>query len=66
VQRICRAISDETGRNRTLLDSKTVVERLNRMMIGWANYSCLGPDNKASGAGSPRLPEDSSVALQQA
>jgi hypothetical protein len=47
VQRICRAISDETGRNRTLLDSKTVVERLNRMMIGWANYFCLGPVSKA-------------------
>jgi hypothetical protein len=47
VQRICRAISDETGRNRTLLDSKTIVARLNRMMIGWANYFSLGPVSKA-------------------
>ena len=47
VQRICRAISDETGRNKTLLDSKTVVDRLNRMMIGWANYFCLGAVSKA-------------------
>ena len=47
VQRICRAISDETGRDRTLLESKTIVERLNRMMVGWANYFCLGPVSKA-------------------
>jgi group II intron reverse transcriptase/maturase len=45
--RICRAISDETGRNKTLLDQPTVVTTLNRMMIGWANYFCLGPVSKA-------------------
>ena len=42
VQRICRAISDETGRDTVWQDSKTTVARLNRMMIGWANYFCLG------------------------
>jgi RNA-directed DNA polymerase len=47
VQRICRAISDETERRTTLLDSKTLVEKLNRMMIGWANYFCQGPVSKA-------------------
>src|SRR6201997_4005353 len=47
VIRICRAISDETGRNRTLLDHKTVVRKLNQMMIGWANYFCLGSASKA-------------------
>jgi len=47
VQRICRAISDETERRTTLLDSKTLVGRLNRMMIGWANYFCQGPVSKA-------------------
>jgi len=47
VQRICRAISDETGRNTTLLDPGTIVARLNRIMIGWANYFCLGPVSKA-------------------
>jgi group II intron reverse transcriptase/maturase len=47
VIRICEAISSETGRNRTLLDRKTVVGKLNRMMIGWANYFCLGPVSKA-------------------
>src|ERR1700746_2010619 len=50
VQRICRAISDETGRDKVWQDSKTVVNRLNRMMIGWANYFCLGPVSKAYSA----------------
>src|SRR6266480_2764698 len=47
VQRICRAISDETGRDKVWQDSKTIVARLNRMLIGWANYFCLGPVSKA-------------------
>jgi group II intron reverse transcriptase/maturase len=47
VIRICEAISSETGRNTTLLDQQTVVGTLNRMMIGWANYFCLGPVSKA-------------------
>jgi hypothetical protein len=50
VQRICRAISDTTGRDTVWQDSKTIVERLNRMMIGWANYFCLGPVSKAYSA----------------
>ena len=47
VQRICRAVSEETERCTTQLDSKTLVGRLNRLMIGWANYFCLGPVSKA-------------------
>jgi hypothetical protein len=47
VIRICQAISSETGRNRTQLDPKTVVTKLNQMMNGWANYFCLGPVSKA-------------------
>jgi RNA-directed DNA polymerase len=47
VRRICEAISSETGRNKTLQDHETVVEKLNRMMNGWANYFCLGPVSKA-------------------
>jgi hypothetical protein len=47
VRRICEAISSETGRNRTLLEQQNVVGTLNRMMIGWANYFCLGPVSKA-------------------
>lgn len=47
VARICEAISSETGRNKTLVDGETVVATLNRMMVGWANYFCLGPVSKA-------------------
>ena len=47
VQRICQAISRETGRNKTLLAQETVITTLNRMMIGWANYFCLGPVSPA-------------------
>jgi len=47
VNRICQAISNATGHNRTLLDQQTVVTQLNRMMSGWANYFCLGPVSKA-------------------
>jgi RNA-directed DNA polymerase len=47
VIRICEVISSETGRNKTLLEQQTVVGTLNRMMIGWANYFCLGPVSKA-------------------
>jgi hypothetical protein len=47
VIRICRAISDETRRNRTQLDHETVVTKLNQMMNGWANYFCLGSASKA-------------------
>jgi len=47
IQRVCAAISAETGQNRTLLDDAAVVTKLNRIMIGWANYFCLGPVSKA-------------------
>ena len=47
MSRLCEAISSETGRNKTLLDQETVVGTLNRMIIGWANYFCLGPVSKA-------------------
>jgi RNA-directed DNA polymerase len=47
VIRICEAISGMTGRDQTLLDQGIVVARLNRTMIGWANYFCLGPVSKA-------------------
>jgi RNA-directed DNA polymerase len=47
VIRICEAISEMTGRDQTLLDQEIVVAKLNRTMIGWANYFCLGPVSKA-------------------
>jgi group II intron reverse transcriptase/maturase len=47
VIRICDAISEDTGRDRTLLDPEIVVKKLNQRMNGWANYFCLGPVSKA-------------------
>jgi hypothetical protein len=47
VIRICEAISEMTGRKHTLLDQELVVAKLNRTMIGWANYFCLRPVSKA-------------------
>ena len=47
-------------------DPKTIVDRLNRMMIGWANYFCLGPVSKAYRAvDTTRPPEAASVAVRQ-
>ena len=36
-----------TGRDHILLDQEMVVAKLNRTMIGWANYFCLGPVSTA-------------------
>jgi hypothetical protein len=36
-----------TGRDQTQLDQEIVVAKLNRTMIGWANYFCLGPVSTA-------------------
>jgi RNA-directed DNA polymerase len=47
VIRICEVISEMTGRDQLLLDQGMVVAKLNRTMIGWANYFCLGPVSKA-------------------
>jgi group II intron reverse transcriptase/maturase len=50
VIRVCEAISETTGRDQTLLDQEIVVATLNRTMIGWANYFCLGPVSNAYSA----------------
>jgi RNA-directed DNA polymerase len=47
VIRICETISELTGRDQTLLDQEIVVAKLNRTIIGWANYFCLGPVSTA-------------------
>ena len=43
VRRICDAISECTGRHTTVLSAEKLVAHLNRMLVGWANYFCLGP-----------------------
>jgi RNA-directed DNA polymerase len=47
VQRICAGISELTRRSQTQRDMETLVADLNRRLIGWANYFCLGPVSKA-------------------
>src|SRR5438094_1049947 len=47
VRRVCGAISEGTGRRTTLLSVGKMITRLNRMLVGWANYFCLGPVSQA-------------------
>jgi len=47
VRRLCGEIREMTRRRWTPLEATDRVERLNRMLIGWANYFCLGPVSKA-------------------
>jgi group II intron reverse transcriptase/maturase len=47
VQQLCREISEMTSRRCTLVDVEDRVGRINRKLIGWANYFCLGPVSKA-------------------
>ncbi len=42
VQSVCRKVSDMTTREWGWQSPEVMVERLNRMMTGWANYFCLG------------------------
>lgn len=47
IRRLCDAISEQTSRRKTLLDTEDVVSRLNRQLRGWANYFRLGPVSSA-------------------
>ena len=47
IRRMCEAISEATRRRTTLTDAQDLVAGLNQMLIGWANYFCLGPVSKA-------------------
>jgi len=47
IARVCEAISEMTRRRWLLLDAEERVGQLNRMLVGWANYFCLGPVSKA-------------------
>ncbi len=50
VQGICRKISERTKRRDVLKDPEVVVETLNRMMSGWAQYFRLGQVSPAYAA----------------
>lgn len=47
VQRVCRAISEQTSCRWALADAEDQVARLNRLLVGWSNYFCLGPVSPA-------------------
>ena len=42
VNRLCREISESTSRRWTLMSAEDRVAKLNRKLIGWSNYFCLG------------------------
>lgn len=47
IRRLCESIHEQTDRRRGLLEAEFVVGRLNRQLVGWANYFCLGSVSKA-------------------
>jgi group II intron reverse transcriptase/maturase len=47
IRKVSRTIHELTSRRWTLLDAHERVARLNRTMIGWANYFSLGPVSSA-------------------
>ncbi len=47
IQTLCRSISELTSSRWGLMEVHERVRRLNRLMVGWANYFCLGPVGKA-------------------
>jgi RNA-directed DNA polymerase len=47
IDRLKREISDQTSRRWLWMDVEDRVARLNRMLLGWSNYFCLGPVSAA-------------------
>ena len=47
IRHICRAISEATARRWLLKDLQERIAHLNRKLVGWGNYFCLGPVSKA-------------------
>ena len=47
IKRVCRELSELTSGRWVLLGAEERVARLNRLLVGWSNYFCLGPVSKA-------------------
>ena len=47
ISRLLRAIREDTHRRWEFTEVQDRVTRLNHMLLGWSNYFCLGPVNKA-------------------
>jgi group II intron reverse transcriptase/maturase len=47
IQRMVESISAQTERRTLCLEAETMVAGLNRRLVGWANYFCLGPVSKS-------------------
>jgi RNA-directed DNA polymerase len=50
IKRLVESIRAQTDPSKLWLDATEVVGTLNRMLVGWANYFCLGPVSKAYAA----------------
>jgi RNA-directed DNA polymerase len=47
IERLCREISELTGRNTAWLAVDEQIGRINRKLRGWSNYFCIGTISKA-------------------
>lgn len=50
IKRLIESIRVQTAQNKLWREATEVVGTLNRMLVGWANYFCLGPVSKAYAA----------------
>ena len=49
VKRVCRQVSELTRRRWGFIEASEEVNRINRILVGWSNYFCLGPVSRAYG-----------------
>lgn len=47
---LCQTVSEKTSRNWEFRSVDELVTELNRLLVDWANYFCLGPVSKAYAA----------------
>ena len=47
IRRVLERLHAETDRRTGLIETATIVQRLNRLLQGWAGYFCLGPVSKS-------------------